>query len=197
MRIKPLVLSIIFLAYFGYAPAQQMDTFYVVSQYKTTRADWAGDFFINGLLPMQVYLPNNQQVTLFAKEKGQKPFPSNPPISPNRQLHCLRIVKQRNSLFTVRIVVADSIGTRRKPCVTVDTTIHINDVPFNQNIVTVFYFSTDILGLQQKLIVSKLPKHMAYIPSKSKKKRKRYLNRYLKGIQYEYNAVTDKLTQLY
>jgi hypothetical protein len=193
---KPFLLLIIAISCFKTAHTQLFDTFYVVSQY-WLRSDGLGWLDEQGNASMQVYLPNNQQLNLFAKQRGKKPLPLDQPRSYNRQTHCLRIIKQRDSLLVIRIVAKDSVGKRRKPCVTVDTTVHITEVPFNRNIVTVYYFRAGLFRFPQKLMISNRPRHMTYIPHMKESKRKRYLNRYLKGIQYEYNAVTGQLIQLY
>lgn len=195
MRIKKLLTLIIHLPSFGCVFAQPLDTFYVVSQYNVVRTEASPDTISFGNLPMQVYLPNNQQVTLFSKELGEKPSRLKPPSLPKgRQLHCLRIIKEHDNMLTLRIVARDSFGLRNEQHLTADTTFEISEVPFNRNIITVFY---SFYRRSPRLIITNQPRHMSHIPHKSERKRKRYLNRYLKGIQYEYNAVTGQLIQLY
>jgi hypothetical protein len=143
---------------------------------------------------MQVYLPNNQQVSLFAKQLGQKRPPL---IHPNRKLHCLRIIKQRDSLLVVRIVTKDSIGRKSKHQFLVDTTLIIAEMPFYRNVFTACYSGSRPFANPNKLYISNRPGDLAYLPQHRAKKRKRYLSRFLQGIQYEYNAVTGQLTQLY
>jgi hypothetical protein len=198
MRIKLLVLFLLFFACFGCAPAQQMDTFYVVSQYRLLLSDECcpRDTSHIGNFPMQVYLPNNQQVTLFPKALGEK----QPHRSKQRKLHSLRIIKPHNNLFMLRIVTRDSLVSRRMHkrfihYVAVDTTLAISEVPFNRNIIMMFYHT---VRRSPRLMITNSPNLLQHIPSKPEKRRRRYLNRYYsKGIQYEYHADTGQLTQLY
>jgi hypothetical protein len=174
-----------------------MDTFYIVSQYRLFGNNEATGNTYAGQFPMQVYLPNNQQVTLFAKQLGQKRFHASPLIPPNRLLHCLRIIKQPDSLLTIRIVTKDSVRRKSKHQLMVDTTLIITEMPFYRNVFTACYGGSRPFANPSKMYISNRPRDLAYLPQQRAKKRKRYLNRFLQGIQYEYNAVTGQLTQLY
>jgi hypothetical protein len=198
MRIKTFLLSIVFGVCLGGAAAQDMDTFYFVSQYRilTDNGEGCNNIYA-GHFPMQVYLPNKQEVTLFAKRLGQKRFPEHPIILSNRMLHCLRIIKQRDSLLAVRIVTKDSVRSKNKYRLAVDTTLIIKEMPFNRNVFITCYGGKNPFRNPSMLYISNQFKDLSYMPQHRKRKRNRYLNRFLRGIQYEYNAVTGQLTQLY
>jgi hypothetical protein len=110
----------------------------------------------------------------------------------------LRIIKQRDSLLTIRIVTKDSVKRKSKHQLMVDTTLAITDMPFYRNVFTACYGGGNKpFNNPSKLYISNQPRDLAYLPQHRAKKRKHYLNRFLQGIQYEYHAVTGQLTQLY
>jgi hypothetical protein len=204
MRIKTFLLHIIFLVCFGGATAQPLDTIFIISEYKTLLRDYEPFYDVKaGHFPMQVYLPNNQQVELYAKEYSTQA----PPVRTTRgrfgirycMMHCLRIIKHRDSSVAIRIVTKDIIGRKNKVQLTVDTTLTMKSVLYYLNIFTLHYTFDRGRWFRKRpmLYVSNDLSHWDFIPQHKKSKRDKYLKQFLHSIQYEYNAVTRQLTQLY
>jgi hypothetical protein len=198
MRIKPFLLHIIFLAGFGCATAQPLDTIFIIREYRSVIGEEMNVNGQAGHFPMEVYLPNQQQVTLHGKgKKRKKPNVRVFGMVPS-SMHGLRIIKHHDSSLTIRIVTKDSIGRKRKGQLTVDTTLTIKAISFYENILapSYGYDGNNPFRRRARLYISNSPRHLGFLQLR-KSKRDKYLKWFLQNIQYEYNAVTGQLTQLY